>query len=160
MRSAIRRRWLKISVPVALVAAAAVWFWYPRASDEQLIAALIQRAEHGVETKNVREITSCVSPSYEDTEGLTRTDILRLAMQWARESAQADITIEGYELEVTRPTARGTFDVALILGAQGEAAKPRNIRVAVQFALERRGFRRVWLVRSVEGYDFVMEDLQ
>jgi hypothetical protein len=106
-----------------------------------------------VETKSAKEITSCVSPNYKDSEGLTRTDILRLALQWARMSEQADVTVEDYQLDVTRPTARGTFDVALVLTAQGQAAEPRNIRVTVEFALERRGWRRVWLVRSVEGYD-------
>lgn len=159
MESAVWRRWLKVAIPVAVVAAAAVWFWRPRPSDEELIAALVQRAEHGVETKDAREITSCVSPNYKDSEGLTRTDIVRLALQWARTSEQADVTVEDYQLDVAPPTARGTFDVALVLGTQGEAAKPRNIRVAVEFALERRGWRRVWLVRSVEGYDLGMEDL-
>jgi hypothetical protein len=152
MGSVVWRR-LRFVVPVAIAAAAAVWFWYPRPSDGELIAALVQRAEHGVETKNAKEITSCVSPDYKDSEGLTHTDILRLALQWARTSGQADVTIEDYQLDITRPTARGTFDVVLVLGTQGEAAKPRNIRVAVEFALERRGWRRVWLVRSVEGYD-------
>jgi hypothetical protein len=154
MRRTTWGRRLRIGVPaVVLAVAAAVWWWYPRPTDQELIAALVQRAEHGVETKNAREITSCVSPEYEDSEGLTDTDIMRLALQWVRAAERAEVTIQNWQLEVTRPTARANLDAVVLFSGQGEAGEPRNMHLTVRFARERHGWRSEWRVRSIEGYD-------
>lgn len=132
--------------------ALAVWFLYPRPTDRELIVELIRRGERGIETKQVKEIMSCVAPDYRDSQNVTRTELLRMAMQWARVRERGEVTIEDYQLEITPPTATGSFDVSFVLIGQDAARTTLPMTLMMQFVEQRRGWRRVWLVKSVEGY--------
>ena len=82
-----RQRGLKIVVLVLVGTAFGWWLWHPRPTDQELIDELIARAEHGVETKSVDEIMSCLSRDYGGQGDLSREDMWRMAMQWARSSS-------------------------------------------------------------------------
>jgi len=102
------RRRLKFILPAALgLIAVAVWFLHPRPTDQQLIAEVVRRGEHGIETKNVKEIMSCVAPDYQDSQNVTRTELLRLVMQWPRVRERGEITLEDYHLDITPPHGHG-----------------------------------------------------
>jgi hypothetical protein len=144
---------LRRAAPVVLLLGFVVaWRVWPRASDEELIAAVVRRAKHGVETKDVKEVMSCVSPEYRDTQGLTRGQVLRLAMVWAREPQTASVSVEDYRLTLAPPEASATLTVVMAVTGQG-ALDSRRLPVTVRFRKERRGLGSVWLVHAVEGYE-------
>ena len=136
---------------VALIAVA-VWFLHPRPTDQQLIAEVVRRGEHGIETKNVKEIMSCVAPDYQDSQNVTRTELLRMVMQWPRVRERGEITLEDYHLDITPPTATGTFEVAFVLTGEGGRRTPMPMQLTMQFEEQPHAWRKVWLVKSVEGY--------
>jgi hypothetical protein len=147
------RRRLKVFLPAAVgLIAVAVWFLYPRPTDRELIVDLIRRGEHGIETKNVKEVMSCVAPDYADSQNVTRTELLRMVMQWPRVREKGELTIENYDLEITPPTAKGTFDVTFVLIGQGGTREALPMTLTMQFVEQRKGWSRAWLVQSVEGY--------
>ncbi len=150
MTSKLRGRTLRVLVAgVLLLGAGVVWWLYPRPSDRELIAEVVRRAEHGVETKDVGEIMSCVSPDYRDSEGLTRTQVLRLALAWSRERQQAHVSIEDYQLTLAPPEATATLLAAVALSG---VEAPRPMEARVRFRKIRRGLGRVWVVEAVEGH--------
>lgn len=137
---------------VALGAAVGWWLVHPRPSDEELIIELVARAEHGVETKSVDEIMSCVSDDYEGQGDWSREDIWRVAMQWARSSEQADVTVQDRQVDVEDGRAVGHFQVDFTL-LKEDRGRPATLFLTVDFEQERHGLRKVWLVRSVQGFD-------
>jgi hypothetical protein len=150
----MRKRATKVAVIVAaaLVVAAGLWFILaPRVSDEQQIASLASKVEHGVETKSAEEILDCVSPEYQDSEGLTRTDIWKLVMQWVRSPDRAEVAIQKYEIKVNGKTATGTFDVQAVVEHEHAYQVPLNLTVTVQFEKRWRRWHRVWVVKSLLG---------
>ncbi len=153
-------RALRIAVLVALGGAVGWWLVHPRPSDEELIAELVARAEHGVETKSVDEIMSCVSSEYEGQGDWSREDVWRVAMQWARNSAQAEVTIQDWQVDVEEGRAVGRFQVEVTL-LEERRRSPTTLFLTVDFERERHGLRKVWLVRSVQGFDpdMYIEDL-
>ncbi len=61
------------------------------------------------------------------------------------------MTIEDCRLEVGPRRATGNLKVVFELFGQGtRSAMPLNLKLT--FARERRGWHRVWLVTSVDGY--------
>jgi hypothetical protein len=143
------KRGLRLLLLVAAGAAIGWWFAHPRTTDEELILELVARAEHGVETKSVQEIMDCVAPDYEDETGLTRVDVWRLAMRWARSPERADVVIEEYEVTVTPPTATGHVVGRVLVEQEGRYTAPLNLEVTVEFEKQRRRWRKVWLVKSI-----------
>jgi hypothetical protein len=146
------KRALRIGVLVALGAAVGWWLAHPRPSDEELIAELVARAEHGVETKSVDEIMSCVSRDYEGQGDWSREDVWRVAMQWARSSEQAEVAIQDTQVRVEKGRAVGHFQVDVTL-LDERRRRPTTLFLTVDFERERQGLRKVWLVRSVQGFD-------
>jgi len=147
------RRRLKFILPAALgLIAVAVWFLHPRPTDQQLIAEVVRRGEHGIETKNVKEIMSCVAPDYQDSQNVTRTELLRLVMQWPRVRERGEITLEDYHLDITPPTATGRFDLTFVLTGEGGRRTSLPMQLTMQFEEQPHAWRNVWLVKSVEGY--------
>jgi hypothetical protein len=139
---------------VGVVAVAAVGWWLsrPRVSDEERIMAVVARAEHGVETKNRDEVMSCVAKDYEDTGGLSRADIFRLALSWEKSSEQAEVWIDDYTIDVTPPTATGQFQVRVEFSQGGQTEPEVRLPLTVEFEKERRGLKKVWAVKSVSGH--------
>lgn len=148
----MKPRFLKVGLVMVVAGALVWWAFHPRPSDRQLIAELVARAEHGVETKSVKEIMACVSPDYQDSAGLTRTDIWRLAHHWAGSSQEVDILIESSKVDIASPRAAGEFLVRLAELTRGEYELPGELRLRVSFEKQRRGWRKTWLVTSVEGH--------
>ena len=148
-----RQRGLKITLLVLVGVAVGWWVWHPRPTDRELIEELIARVEHGVETKSVDEIMSCLSRDYERQGDLSREDIWRMAMQWARSSAQADVLIEDYRLTLEGPEATGYFQVKIGLTEDGFRRPPLALSLTVDFVRRRSGLRTVWLVQSIGGFD-------
>jgi hypothetical protein len=143
------KRGLRLLLLVAAGVAIGWWFAHPRTTEEELILEVVARAEHGVETKSVQEIMDCIAPDYEDEAGLTRVDVWRLAMRWARSPERADVVIEEYEVTVTPPTATGHFVGRVLVEQEGQYTAPLNLDVRVEFEKQRRRWRKVWLVKSV-----------
>jgi hypothetical protein len=147
-----RRKQAAAVALIAVAAGAAGWWWLAgRQSDREQLDELVRKAEHGIETKSVNEIMDCVAPDYQDMEGLSRNDIWRRAMQLARSPTQAEIEIESYDLFIASPRARGRFRVGLTL-REGEEAAHLDMDLGVEFEKRRKGWRRVWQVKSVSGY--------
>ena len=144
------------------IAAGAVgwWMWIHRPTDLELIEEVVAKAEHGIEAKSVEEIMECVAPDYQDSEGLSRNDIWRLAMQWARSPEKAEITLGNYEIKVRGREAVGRFAVYVLLEEEGGLASGLNFDLEVLFERHRRKLSRAWLVKSVRGYQLeaVYED--
>ncbi len=128
------------------------WLFHPRPSDEKLIQELVTKAEQAIETKNTNEIMDCVAKDYRDDSGLSRLDIFRLAMHWQRSSGQVEITINEYDLKVARPLATGRFQVELAFSQGGGVELPQRLNLEVDFQRERKGWKKVWLVKSVQGH--------
>jgi len=147
------RRTLRLVFLVVCGSLLGWWLFHPRPTDQELIQELVARAEHGVETKSVDEIMSCVSDEYKDGSGLSRRDIWRLAMNWARSSEEAEVVIGSYDIEVASPRATGWFGVTVYLHAGAHRLELPEMQLTVEFEKERRGWRKVWLVRSVTGHD-------
>ena len=147
------RRTLRLVFLVVCGSLLGWWLFHPRPTDQELIQELVARAEHGVETKSVDEIMSCVSDEYKDGSGLSRRDIWRLAMNWARSSEEAEVVIGSYDIEVASPRATGWFGVTVYLHAGAHRLELPDMQLTVQFEKQRRGWRKVWLVRSVTGHD-------
>jgi hypothetical protein len=143
---------LKIAVALAILAVFAWWLFHPKPSDELQILDLVAKAEHGVETKNTDGIMDCVARDYRDDSGLSRVDIFRLAMHWQRSSEQVEIAVNQYELDVARPLATGRFEVELAFDQGGGPEPPTRLNLEVDFARQRKGWRKVWLVKSVSGH--------
>ena len=142
---------------VAVGAAIGWWFAHPRTTDEELILELVARAEHGVETKSVQEMMECIAPDYEDGTGLTRVDVWRLAMRWARRPGRAEVVIEEYEVTVTPPTAMGRFVGRVVVEQEGQYMAPLNLDVTVEFEKQRRRWRQVWLIKSISDATVAQE---
>lgn len=147
------RRTLRLVFLVVCGSLLGWWLFHPRPTDQELIQELVARAEHGVETKSVDEIMSCVSDEYKDGSGLSRRDIWRLAMNWARSSEEAEVVIGSYDIEVASPRATGWFGVTVYLHAGAHRLELPDMQLTVEFEKERRRWRRVWLVKSVTGHD-------
>lgn len=128
------------------------WFLHPRPTDEELILGLVTKAEHGIETKDRREIMDCVAEDYHDEAGLSRIDILRLAIHWERSSEQVEIVVGEYELDVEGPRATGRFVAELEFEQAGRHEPPLRLPLVVEFEKQRRRWGRVWLVKSVGGH--------
>ena len=147
------RRTLRLVFLVVCGSLLGWWLFHPRPTDQELIQELVARAEHGVETKSVDEIMSCVSDEYKDGSGLSRRDIWRLAMNWARSSEEAEVVIGSYDIEVASPRATGWFGVTVYLHAGAHRLELPDMQLTVEFEKERRRWRRVWLVKCVTGHD-------
>jgi len=147
---------VKVLLALVVLGAGAWWVLRPRPTDRELIERLIAKAEHGVETKSLKEIMGCVASDYHDPAGLSKTDIWRIALQWVRSSEQVDVVIEDYALDLHPPTAIGRFDLRLI-AEQGLLGIPATMQLTVEFAKERRRLSGVWLVRSVSGHGLEKE---
>ncbi len=148
-----RNRGFKIVLLVLVGTALGWWLWHPRPTDQELIEELIARADHGVETKSVDEIMSCLSRDYETQGDLSREDMWRMAMQWARSPAQADVLIEDYRLTLEGPEATGYFRVKVGVTEDGFRRPPLALSLTVDFVRRRSGLRTVWLVHSIGGFD-------
>lgn len=146
------KRILKSAALVAAVGLLLWWFIHPRRTDEELILDLVAKAEHGIETKDRREIMDCVAEDYHDEAGLSRIDILRLAIHWERSSEQVEIAVEEYELDVEAPRATGRFVAELEFEQAGRYDPPLRLPLVVEFEKQRRRWRRVWVVKSVSGH--------
>lgn len=146
------KRWVKALLLVLLLASLGWWLLHPRPSDRELILDLVAKAEHGVETKSAKEIMECVAPDYKDEDGLTRLDILRLALRWQRDPDEAEVVIDDYEIEVMSPRASGRFQVDVLFEEDRGCASPLRFNLAVQFEKQRQRLRKVWLVKSVNGH--------
>ena len=153
MRAPRARRTLRLIVLVVCGSLLGWWLFQPRPTDEELIQEVVARAEHGVETKSVDEIMSCVSDEYRDGSGLSHRDIWRLAMNWARSPEEAEVVIGSDDVEVDSPRATGWFGVTVYLQVGARRVKLPEMQLTVRFEKERRGWRKVWLVRSVSGHD-------
>ena len=145
------QRRLAVVLPI-VVAAGLIWWWRQGPSDRQQIGALIGKVVHGIETKSMSEVMGCVAPDYRDPEGMSHGDVARTVLEWSRGGAQADIVLDNYEINITPPTATGVFSVHVLLEEQGETAG-LDLNLTVQFEKQRRRWRRVWLVKSVSGYE-------
>ncbi len=146
--------WRKVQLALVglfVVAVLAWWLTNPRISDEQQILNLVAKAEHGVETKNGREIMECVAPDYKDSSGLDRTEILKMVNSWVRSSDQAEVTVQEPQIKVDGFTAVARLDVQVYLESEGRALRPVNAELEVTFEKQWRKLRQVWLVKSVEG---------
>jgi hypothetical protein len=148
-----RRRVLQLTVFLAAAALVAWWLLRPRPTDEELILDLVAKAEHGVETKDKDEIMECVASDYQDDSGLSRVDVLRLALHWERSSEQVEVVIDEYELTIASPTATGYFVVQLEFEQAGRYQPPLRLPLVVEFERQRRGWRKAWVVKSVSGHD-------
>ncbi|UCC68876.1 MAG: hypothetical protein JSV79_02825 [Armatimonadota bacterium] len=146
-------RVFRIAFLVVLGAVAGWWVVHPRPSDEDLIAELVAKAEHGVETKSVDEIMSCVSRDYSGQGEMSREDVWRSAQQWVRSPVQADVVIQDYQLALKDAEAVGQFQVDVRLQEEGGLVQTLNLFLTVGFERQRRGLRKVWLVKSVRGFD-------
>lgn len=146
------KRGLKVLCLVVAGALIGWWFLHPRPSDRDMIEELVAKAEHGVETKSATEIMECVAPGYQDDEGLSHNDIFRLAWRWARSSARADVVIEDYRIDIAAPEASGSFLVQVLLEEQGQRLPALRFDLEVEFEKQRRGWRKVWLVKAVNGH--------
>lgn len=146
------RTW-KIALPVVVGAALGWWLLQPRPDARELIEELVLKAEHGVETKSVDEVMDCLAPDYVTQNDISRQDIWRLAMQWARSPIQADVVIQDNEITVTGQQATGHFHVQVGLEEEGRYRSPITVFLTVEFERQRRGLRKVWLVKSVSGFD-------
>jgi len=142
-------------IGLLVVAGAVVGWWvvHPRPSDEELIAELVARAEHGVETKSVEEIMSCVSRDFRGQGDMFREDVWRSAQQWARSPVEADVAIQDQRVTLRGPEATGQFQVDVRLEEEGRLVQSLNLFLTVGFERERRGLRKLWLVKSVSGFD-------
>lgn len=141
-----------LAVVALVIAGVIAWLLFgPRVSDEEQIAQLARKVEHGVETKSAQEILDCVSPGYRDSEGLTRTDIWKLVMQWVRSPDQAEVAIQKYEVKVNGSKATGTFQVQVVVEREHSYQTPLNMTVAVEFEKRWRRWHRVWAVNSLLG---------
>jgi len=148
-----RRRQRVALVALFVLAAALVWWlFHPRTSDEELILALVSRAETAVETKDKDEIMACVARNYRDDAGLTRPEIFRLALYWERSTEEVDVSIDQYELDITPPTAIGRLDVMLSFSSGGAPEPPERLPLVVHFEKQRHGLKREWLVTAVSGH--------
>jgi hypothetical protein len=147
-----RRRLLQVTLLIVPAALLAWWLLRPHPTEEELILDLVAKAEHGVETKDKGEIMECVAKDYRDDAGLTRVDILRLALHWERSPEQVEVAIDEYELDIESPTAIGHFAVRLEF--QQAAGREPHLRLplVVTFEKQRRGWRKAWLVKSVSGH--------
>jgi hypothetical protein len=148
-----RKRVAQLAVLLIAATVAAWWLLHPRPSDEELILDLVAKAEHGLETKDKDEIMECVAEDYRDESGLSRVDIFRLALHWERSSEQVEVAIDEYELHIESPTATGRFLVQLEFQQAGRYEPPLRLPLGVTFERQRRGWRKVWLVKSVSGHD-------
>lgn len=148
-----RRRSIAVALGVVLGAAAAWLAIQVRPSDRERIEEVVTRAERGIETKSVKEIMRCVSPDFVGEGGMDRDEVWRLAAQWARSASRAEVVIQDYELQIHPPRARGRFDVVVHLELEGGPSIPLGLELTVEFERRWRGLRRVWLVKSVTGYD-------
>lgn len=157
MGSRAWKRRLRLFLLVAVGAAVGWWFAHPRTTDEERILELVARAEHGVETKSVQEMMDCIAPDYMDGTGQTRVDVRRLAMRWARSPGRADVVIEEYEVTVTPPTAMGRFVGRVVVEQEGQYVAPLNLDVTVEFEKQRRGWRKVWLIKSISEATLAQE---
>jgi hypothetical protein len=150
------RGWKRRAALLALFVAAAAllwWFLHPRPSEEELLLALVSKAEAAVETKEKDEIMACIAKDYSDDAGLTRTDIFRLALYWERSTEEVDVSIDEYELDITPPTATGRFEVTLEFDYGGAYEPPTRLPLVVEFEKQRHGWREEWLVTAVSGHD-------
>ncbi len=146
------RAW-RIGLLVLLGAAVGWWVVHPRPSDEELIAELVARAEHGVETKSVEEIVSCVSHDFRGEGDMYREDVWRAAQQWVRSPMEADIAVQDQQLTLRGAEAVGEFQVDVRLEEEGRLVQSLNLFLRVEFERQRRGLRKLWLVKSVWGFD-------
>ena len=145
------RRW-KVGVPLGLVLIAlAILLLRPGPTDQEQIFALLQKGQHGIETKNVSEIADCISPAYHDSQNMTRTELVRLAMQWPRVEQKAKLTLDNYEVTIDGDRAKASFDLRFELEGAG-AYGPAPMRLTMTFEKRRQGWHRVWLVKAAEGY--------
>jgi hypothetical protein len=146
------KRRLKVLIPALIAALLVWWLMRPQVSDEALILGLVEKIEHGVETKSASEIIECVARDYGDEGELSRADIFRLAWRWERTSEQAEVVVGDYELDITPPTASGRFDVTVYFEENGRYSPPLRFEVQAEFGKQRRGLRKVWLVKSSSGH--------
>ncbi len=149
-------RWsriLRVGLLVVLGGAVGWWLVRPRTSDEELIAEVVARAEHGVETKSVDEIMSCVSSEYRGQGDMRREDVWRSAQQWIRSPATAQVTVENQRVTVEEGKAVGRLEVDVRLEEEGRLVRHLRLFLTVDFERERRGLRKVWLVKSMSGFD-------
>jgi hypothetical protein len=144
----------RVALLALFVAAAALilWIFHPRPSDEELLVALVARAEMAVETKDKDGIMACVAEDYRDDAGLDRTDILRLALYWKRSTEHVEVWIDEYEWEITPPTATGRFEVTLEFEHGVIHEPPLRLPLVVEFEKVRRKWRKEWLVTAVRGH--------
>lgn len=162
MAGRCRRQGRRLFVPLAIgLIVGLVWLFYPRPTDRELIVGMLWRGEHGLETKDVKEIMSCVAPDYGDSQNTTRTELLRMALQWRRVRERGEVTIESYDLDISPPAAEGTFEVVFVLIGQDGRRTALPMTLTMQFEQCWQRWRKVWLVKSVEGYalDSMMESV-
>jgi hypothetical protein len=143
----------KIGLVVVLGAGVGWWVVHPRPSDEELIVELVARAEHGVETKSVAEIMSCVSRDFRGEGDMFREDVWRAGQQWARSPIEADIAVHDQRVTLRGAEAVGEFQVDVRLEEEGRLVQSLNLFLRVEFERQRRGLRKLWLVKSVQGFD-------
>ncbi len=136
---------------ILVIAILVWWLTNPRISDEQQILNLVAKAEHGVETKNGREVMECVSPDYKDSSGYDRLQLLKMVNSWVRSPDQAEVTVEKQQIRVNGLTAVGKFSVQVYLESEGRKLRPVSAQIEVTFEKRWRKLRQVWLVKSVEG---------
>lgn len=109
-------RFLKIFVPIVLVAAVvvAVLVWTGRASmtDRQRILKNLTSAERAVEQSSVSGLMAVVSENYEDTYGNTKRQLTRLAVGALREN-DWEVDVQLVDMSVEGSTASTSLQVGV-----------------------------------------------
>ena len=155
-----RSSWLILLVVVVLIGAllATRSASRPKPTDRMLILALMQKGELAGENKDLKGMTSCLSPDYSDAGGLD-FDAMRLHLiQVVRAEGRYEVQVEYPRIAINGDRARVETTVSVALSDGGGGNQYRAFAGPVVLTLAREHTKRllvlptrVWRVVSIDG---------
>jgi hypothetical protein len=163
----VRSSWSASTAVLVLFATVALGWWvlHPRPGDREQIEQLVAKAKQGLETDSWVQVAECISPDYEDEGDLKKGDVAKIVQRVMRGTEKIEVTINDQQIDVGSRTAKGYFDVKIMLHEGPRSRVPIHWSLEVDFKKQRLGWYNVWqdgwVVASVRGHgiDKSFEDM-
>jgi len=145
-----KKRWIVLGIVLLLLLGLlSAWFFRPKPSDKELIAALVEEVRVGIETKQLSKVMSNVSADYNDSADITFDTARLFALKMMRNTDEITVVINNYE----EPKIEGNLahmKLSVEITAKSGNQTVANLKPEITLILRKE--KKGWRILNTEGW--------